>query len=86
MNEAGRLFPDPFLCFKKALFEVEASDQHESPRLGHTKKTIKFRRYTGISRGYTQFCFFLEKGLGLVCPHFVYDFSRKILLTLYSIN
>ena len=30
---------------------------------------------------------FLEKGLGMVfSPHFVYDFSRKIFLMLYSIN
>ena len=30
---------------------------------------------------------FLEKGLGIVSlPHFVYDFSRKIFLMLYSIN
>ena len=30
---------------------------------------------------------FLEKGLGVVSlPHFVYDFSRKIILMLYSIN
>ena len=30
---------------------------------------------------------FLEKGLGIVSlPHFLYDFSRKIFLTLYSIN
>ena len=29
----------------------------------------------------------VEKGLGIVSPpHFVYDFSRKILLMLYSIN
>ena len=30
---------------------------------------------------------FSEKGLGLVSPpHFVHDFSRKMLLMLYSIN
>ena len=30
---------------------------------------------------------FLEKGLGIVSlPHFVYDFSRKVFLILYSIN
>ena len=30
---------------------------------------------------------FLEKGLGIVSlPHFVYNFSRKIFLMLYSIN
>ena len=30
---------------------------------------------------------FSEKGLGIVSPpHFVYDFSRKIILMLYSIN
>ena len=29
---------------------------------------------------------FLERGLGLASPpHFVYDFSRKMFLTLYSI-
>ena len=30
---------------------------------------------------------FLEKGLGIVSPpHFVYDFSRKMFLKLYSNN
>ena len=30
---------------------------------------------------------FLERGLGLVSPsYFVYDFSRKMFLMLYSIN
>ena len=30
---------------------------------------------------------FLEKGLGIVSPlHFVYDFSREMVLILYSIN
>ena len=30
---------------------------------------------------------FLEKGLGIVSPpHFVYDFSTKMFLMLYSIN
>ena len=30
---------------------------------------------------------FLDKGLGIVAPpHFVYDFSAKILFVLYSIN
>ena len=30
---------------------------------------------------------FLEKGLGIVfLPHFVYDFSRKMFLKLYTIN
>ena len=30
---------------------------------------------------------FLEKGLGIVSPpHFVYDFSRKMFLILYTIN
>ena len=30
---------------------------------------------------------FLEKGLGIVSPsHFVYDFSRKMFLELYSTN
>ena len=30
---------------------------------------------------------FSEKGLGIVSPpHFVYDFSRKTILMLYSIN
>ena len=30
---------------------------------------------------------FLKKGLGIVSPtHFVYDFSKKMFLKLYSIN
>ena len=39
-----------------------------------------------VSVRYTQFDF-LEKGLGIVSPpHFVYGFSRKMFLMLYSIN
>ena len=31
--------------------------------------------------------YFVEKGLGVVSlPHFVYDFSSKMFLMLYSIN
>ena len=30
---------------------------------------------------------FVDKGLGIGCPaHFVYDFSAKMFLVLYSIN
>ena len=29
-NEAGRLVPYLFLCFKKALYDVKASGQHHS--------------------------------------------------------
>ena len=57
-----------------------------SPRLGHKIKTngIIFQIfYSEIMLNFD----FLEMSLGLVSPpHFVYDFSRKIFLMLYSIN
>ena len=41
-NEAGRLVPDLFLCFKKVLFEVKASGQPLSFKICK-KNFIKFR-------------------------------------------
>ena len=55
-----------------------------SPQLViQSKQTVKnFRK----SRDMLNFDF-SEKGLGLVSPpHFVYDFSRKMILTLHAIN
>ena len=52
-----------------------------SPQMLHAIKTLNY-----WSRDMLKFDF-PEKGLGIVFPpHFVYDFSRKIFLMLYSIN
>ena len=70
-NEAGRLVPDLFLFFKIALYEIKAS----SLQLSYSSRDmLNFN--------------FLEKGLekGVSPQHFVYDFSRKMFLTLHPIN
>ena len=55
------------------------------PRLGNTTKP-NFNTYQTVDTEMFNFDV-LNKGLGLASPlHFVYDFSRKILLVLYSIN
>ena len=60
-----------------------------SPRLGHTIKTNCMKLQTvdpDFDFDFLNFDF-LKKGLGLVSPiYFVYDFSRKIFLMLYSVN
>ena len=49
------------------------------PRLGYIKKSNCIEFFFNVD--------FLEEGLGLVsAPYFVYDFSSKIFLMLYSIN
>ena len=63
-KKSGRLIPDLFLFFVKALYKVKASGQHLSfnifcsTRLGHTIKTNNIKFHTVD----------LEKGLGLVYP------------------
>ena len=54
------------------------------PELGNQNKIYKILEYWS----WDQLNFdFLEKGLGIVSlSHFVYDFSRKMFLMLYSIN
>ena len=55
-----------------------------NPQLGKQNKIYKTLEYW--SRDMLNFNF-LEKDLGIVSlPHFVYDFSRKVFLMLYSIN
>ena len=85
-NEAWRLLPDHFLFFKKDLCEVKASGLQLSfnifwkPSTWHTIKTDYW------SRNVLNFDF-LENDLEIVSsPHFVYDFSKKMFLMLYSIN
>ena len=68
------------LFYKKALYEAKAiplslvSIHFDRAALGYwSRDMLNFD--------------FSEKGLGLVSPtHFVYDFSRKLFPTLYSIN
>ena len=56
----------------------------DSLELGDQLKPIKTLEYW--SRVMLNF-YFLEKGLRIVSlPHFVYDFSGKMFLVLYSIN
>ena len=92
-NKVGRLVPDFFLFFKKALYEVKvkASDLQLSFnifRQSSAWNTIK-RLYKTLhfwSRDMLNIDF-LEKGLGIVSlSHFAYDFSRKAFLMLYFIN
>ena len=57
----------------------------EFRRLGYSKNKL-YKTLDYWSRDMLNFNF-SEKGLELVCPkHFVYGFSRKMLLMLYSIN
>ena len=57
-----------------------------SCRLEHTIKTNCMKLQTVDMTDMLNFDF-LKKGLGQVCPpHFVHDFSGKILLMIYSIN
>ena len=80
-NEAGRLVPDFFLFFKKALFEVKASGLQLSFNIFRQPST-----WHTISRDMLNFLI-LEKSLGIVSPpHFVYDFLRKMFLILCSVN
>ena len=90
-NEAGKLVPRCFLFFKKALLgksKWSAAWFHYisiALKLVYNKnKLLKTLHYW--SRDVLNFDF-LDKGLGIVfSPHFVYDFSIKMFLMLYSIN
>ena len=79
------------LFFNKALFEVKASGaalfQYISIvlNLAYSKNKL-YRTLDYWSRDMLNFDF-LKQGLGIVSPaHFLNDFSRKMLLVLYSIN
>ena len=64
------------------MFSTVVSIYFVSPQLGHA---IKANFRVSIQR-YAQFWFF-RKGLGLAPPpHFVFNYSRKLFLMLYSIN
>ena len=88
-NQAGRLVPNLFLFFKKALYEVMVIDlqlSFNTFRLALNLVYNKYNVYNYWSRDMLNFDF-LEKGLELVSlPNSLYDFSRKMFLMLYSIN
>ena len=86
------LNPHLFLFFKKGLYEVKASGLQLSsnifryPSTWHAIKTNCIKLWT-IDQEICSISYFLERGLGIVSPpHFVYDFSRKIILMLYFIK
>ena len=65
-----------------------ASQYFDSPQISIPKKNKKklYKTLYYRSRDKRNF-YFLEKGLGIVSPpHFVYEFSTKVFLMLYSIN
>ena len=90
-NKLGELVPDLFLFPKKALYEVKAmvcslvSMDFIALNLAYNKN--KLQKYLDYwSRDMLDF-YSLEKGLGIVSPaYFVYDFSTKMFLILFSIN
>ena len=90
-NEAGRIVPDLFLFFKKALYEVKAQSLQLSfnVSIASNLKYNKSKLYKILaywSRDFLNFGF-LKKDLGMVSPpHFVYDFSRKMVFMLCSIK
>ena len=81
----------PLFVFQKVLYKTKAS----VPQLGLTisialklayNKNKQYKTLNYWSRGVLNFDF-LEKDLGKVSPpHFVYDFSKKMFLILYSVN
>ena len=63
-NNAGRLVPDHFLNFKKALYKAKASGQHLGrPKLGLTIKTTLYNITGCWSRDMLNFDF-LQTGSG----------------------
>ena len=56
----------------------------DSPPLGHTIKTNCKKLWT-IDPKICSILTFLENGLGLMPPHFIYDFSTKMFHMLYSV-
>ena len=90
-NDAGELVPVHFWFFKKPLYYVKTCGLQLdftisiALKLAYNRnKLLKTLHYW--SRDMLNF-YFLYKGLGMVSPgHFVYDFSTKMFLMLYSIN
>ena len=83
--------PDLFLFYKRALLgnrkRFAVLHQYISVALKLTLNKNKLYKNLDHSFRYTLNFVFLEIDLGIVFPpHFVYDFSRKICLMLYSIN
>ena len=63
-----------------------ASLYFDSPQISIQKKKKLYKTLDYRSRDNRNF-YFLEKSLGKVSPlHFVYEFSTKMFLMLYSIN
>ena len=88
-NKAGKLVPDLFLFLKNAWSEVKASGLQLGFNifryLGYNKNKL-YKTLDYWSRDMLKFNF-PENSLELVSlPHFMYDFSRKMFLMLYSIN
>ena len=63
-----------------------ASLYFDSPQISIQQKKKLYKTLDYRSRDKRNF-YFLEKSLGIVSPpHFVYEFSTKMFLMLYSIN
>ena len=78
-NKAGILVPDFFLFFSGLQFNFNVSI---ALNLAYNKNKLTLDYW---SRDMLNFV--LNNGLGIASPpHFVYDFSRKMFLTLYSIK
>ena len=91
-NEAGILVPDLFLVFRKALYELKASALHLSfdmfqySSTCHTKKNKLYETLTYWWRHILNIDF-MNASVAIVYPlHLVYDLSRKMFFTFYSIN
>ena len=87
-NEGGRLVRDFFCLFKKVWYEVKASGVSYKLivlNLAYSKCEL-YKTLDYCSPDTLNFDF-LEKGLEIVSPsHFMYGFSRKMYLVLFSIN
>ena len=58
----------------------------DSPQISMQQNKTLYKTLDYRSRDKLNF-YFLEKSLGIVSPpHFVYEFSKKMFLMLYSIN
>ena len=91
-NKAGRLAPDLFLLLKKCLIWDKSKRSAASFKYILIALNLwcnKNKLYKTLDYWFLDmFNFnFPEKGLEVVSPpHFVYDFSRKMFLKLYSIS
>ena len=92
-NVEVRLTPDLFVFFLKKLYmtlnqavSILYSICFRSPQFGHTIKTYCMKLQT-VDPETCWIFIWQKKGLALVSPpDFVHDFSRKILIILYSMN